>query len=266
MEFFEAIILGAVQGVAEWIPISSEGVTLLVATKLFEGSITIKEMITISLYLHLGTFLAALIYFKKDIWYLIKQLFQYKKANEKTKNLINFYIIATLVSGLLGLLILGGITELEGAIAFSQGAILITLGILLLLTGLLQIWHKHEGKRVSTDINITDGIITGVAQGLAVIPGFSRSGFTVSALLLRGIKDTDALKLSFILSLPIVLIGNIILDTSPFIFTLGSLMGLTLSFVFGLLTIHGLLKLSQKFQFGWFVIFFGVLVIGSVLI
>ena len=265
MDFLEAIVLGIVQGIAEWIPISSEGLTTLIAVNLLKGS-TLNELITVSLYLHLGTFFAALIYFRKDVVYLTKQLFQYKKSDPETKNLINFYVVATLISGCLGLLILKGITGLESLIALSQGAILITLGIFLVFTGLFQVWRKYEGERDSTDLKLSDGIIVGIAQGLAVVPGLSRSGLTVSALLLRKFKDTQALKLSFILSLPIVLIGNIVLNTSRFIFTWGSFIGLLMSFVFGLITIHFLLRLSERFQFGWFVFLFGVLVMASVFI
>ncbi|MBU2101295.1 undecaprenyl-diphosphate phosphatase [Patescibacteria group bacterium] len=265
MDFLEAIVLGIVQGIAEWIPISSEGLTTLIAVNLLEGS-TLNEIITVSLYLHLGTFFAALIYFKKDVVYLIKQVFQYKKADEETKNLINFYVIATLVSGGLGLLILKGITGLESVIALSQGAILMALGILLVATGLLQVWRKYEGERDPADLKLSDGVIVGIAQGLAVVPGLSRSGLTVSVLLLRKFKDTQALKLSFILSLPIVLIGNVVLNTSQFIFTWGSLIGLVMSFIFGLITIHFLLRLSERFQFGWFVLLFGILVMASVFI
>jgi undecaprenyl-diphosphatase len=112
-------------------------------------------------------------------------------------------------------------------------------------------------------LEITDSVMAGVAQGISVIPGISRSGFTVATLLLRDIDDAQSLKLSFIMSLPVVLMGNILLNTSQFVFTLQSFVALVLAFGFGFLTIHFLLKTAEKTPFGWFMIFFGFLVSAS---
>jgi len=100
-----------------------------------------------------------------------------------------------------------------------------------------------------------------VVQGFAALPGLSRSGLTVSTLLFRKVNEKDSLKLSFLLSLPIVLGGNILLNSEYFNFSLDSLISLSASFLFGLLTIHYLLKLAKKINFGWFVFAFGALMI-----
>jgi hypothetical protein len=89
MNFLEAAILGIVQGVAEWIPISSEGVTVLLGAKFFTG-ITITELIRFSLFLHLGTFFAALVYFREDVSDLVRKTINYKKTDEETKKLIQW--------------------------------------------------------------------------------------------------------------------------------------------------------------------------------
>ena len=110
-----------------------------------------------------------------------------------------------------------------------------------------------------------DALFAGVLQGIAVLPGLSRSGLTVAALLFRKIKETDALKLSFLMSLPVVLGGNIVLNflDDGIEFNTSSLVALGASFVVGLLTIKYLLKISQKINFGWFAIGFGVLTLIS---
>ncbi|MCR4260877.1 MAG: undecaprenyl-diphosphate phosphatase [Candidatus Colwellbacteria bacterium] len=265
MNVIEAIVLGIAQGLTEWIPISSEGVTVLLGVKFFDG-ITVTELIRLSLYLHLGTFLAAVVYFKKEIVALLKQLFKYPQADATTKAALNFYVIATLISGTLGLTILKLVEKLEGNFDLSSKVMVIALGILLLITGSIQLKRKIEGKREEGQANLMDSVLTGMAQGLSVLPGFSRSGMTVATLLLRGFDDARSLKMSFILSLPIVLAGNILLNAVNFVFTAELFVALALSFLVGMASIHFLLKFAERIKFGYFVIFFGVLVIASALI
>lgn len=261
----QAITLGGLQGIFEWLPVSSEAVITLLSLQFIEG-ITTQESIALALYLHMGTFLAALVYFRKEVGGLLRQTIAYKKADEETKKTINFYVVATLVSGVLGYLIFRGIVGLESWLEPQKVAITIILGMLLLITGVVQLLSRHSGPRSPKDLTATDSVFVGIAQGFAVIPGISRSGFTISALLLRGVDDNHSLKLSFILSLPIVLFGNIFLNTSSFIFTPELFLALVASFVLGLLTIRALLEVANKIKFGWFVLIFGALVIGSVFI
>src|SRR3989339_2261259 len=101
----EQIILGIIQGIAEWLPISSEGLIILVKSNFFSQA-TLGENIRLALFLHLGTFLAALIYFRKDVFSLFNALFNFKKSEAETKKLFRFLIGATLISGILGLTLL----------------------------------------------------------------------------------------------------------------------------------------------------------------
>jgi undecaprenyl-diphosphatase len=95
----ESLIIGAVQGIGEWLPVSSEGIILLMKANFFASTETLSEAIHYSLFLHFGTFLAALVYFRKKVWLLLKTLFKYKKASEENKKILNFLILGTLVSG-----------------------------------------------------------------------------------------------------------------------------------------------------------------------
>ncbi|GAG03940.1 unnamed protein product, partial [marine sediment metagenome] len=106
----------------------------------------------------------------------------------------------------------------------------------------------------------------GIVQGFSSLPGLSRSGITISTLLLKKFDDTSALRLSFLMSLPVVLFGNLFLNLNDFTLTSAAIYGLLASFIFGLLTIHILMNLSKRINFGWFVLIFAVLLMASVLI
>ncbi|MFH1559589.1 MAG: undecaprenyl-diphosphate phosphatase [Patescibacteria group bacterium] len=261
----ESLILGITQGIAEWLPVSSEGLIFLIKSNFFNRGESLVEITQIALWLHLGTFLAALIYFRHDVIKLVKALFKFKSASVELQNTLKFLIISTLISGVLGILLLWLISEIEVTIETSIGVttkiVTLVIGILLLVTAFLQLKAKSIGLRKTEDLRTSDGIILGVAQGLAVLPGLSRSGLTISSLLLLKINSELALKLSFLMSLPIVLGGNIILNLEKFSLGWDSFISLFTSFIFGYLTINILLKISKKINFGWFVLGFGILMI-----
>lgn len=262
LTIIQQLILGLVQGVAEWLPISSSGMSILVMSNLF-GINDLGFLIHSALFLHLGTFLAALIYFHKDVIHLIKSFFNWKKSSREDKNVLRFLMIATIISGIIGLIILKFLSELN----IAGKVITFSVGVLLLFTGIIQIKIKNRGLRKEIHIKNQDSIILGVAQGLASLPGISRSGITIGALCIKKFDDTTALRLSFLMSLPIVLLGNIIFNFQDFsIISSTATYGLLASFVFGLLTIHGLMKISKKVNFGYFVLGFAILMILSVLI
>ncbi|MDD3374107.1 MAG: undecaprenyl-diphosphate phosphatase [Candidatus Omnitrophica bacterium] len=263
--WIENIILGIAQGIGEWLPISSEGLIALIKINFFSGE-NLFSIIKLALFLHLGTFCAAFVYFRKDVLSLLKALFFYKTAEEKNKKLLTFLIISTTISGLLGFGLITLLSQIENQIRLSGKIITAGVGILLLLTALLQIRTKKTGSRNISDLKKTDAIILGFIQGFAVLPGLSRSGTTVAALLLKKFDKTVALKLSFLMSLPIVLIGNIFLGIKYFEFSFEALAGFLFSFIFGLLTIHLLFKIAEKVNFGYFILFFGILTIISVFI
>ena len=262
MDLLQQIVLGIVQGIFEWLPFSSEGFLLLVQSNFFEP-VEINFFIRQALFLHLGTFFAALIYFRKEVSEVFKGLRYYKKVEGETKKLINFLIIATVISGFVGLAFLQALKFIDTQIIFTSKIITLGVGIFLLATGFLQLKSKSAGTRNLYHLNNADGVILGFVQGLASLPGLSRSGLTISALLLRNLDETQSLRLSFIMSLPIVLMGNIILNFSDFSFISDLWLGVLVAFIFGWLTIHLLMKLSKTIRFGYFVILMAILVIGS---
>lgn len=255
----EAVILGAVQGITEWLPVSSEGAIVLIKIHFF-GEEDISSVIRYALFLHLGTFLAAAIYFHHDVWRLTKTLLNFKEAQEEDRKTLSFLIIATIVSAILGYVLFLGLETIEEVALISGKAATLFVSILLLITGILQLRIKNSGLRSVKDLLPRDGVILGVLQGLSVLPGFSRSGFTVAGLLLRKIQDTDALRLSFLMSLPIVLAGNIVLNIETLMeWNFVMFVALVSSFIVGLLTIHLFLRIAERVNFARFVIGFALI-------
>lgn len=262
---FEFTILGIIQGIAEWLPVSSEGAIVLTQVTFFD-SVNFDQIIQTALWLHLGTFLAALVYFWKDVVRILGSLFHYKQAPVEQQYLVRFLIISTLISGVLGYALISVLASVFDQFESSARVIVIAVGVLLLVTAYLQFRAKHGGTRQLSQLSVSDSVLLGLVQGFAALPGLSRSGLTVSALLIRGFDKELALRVSFIMSLPIVFAGNIILQWSNPNFSPEALVGLLFSFIFGLATIHGLIKLAEKINFAYFILFFALLTFISAFI
>lgn len=247
MNALTLVILGALQGVLEWLPVSSEGMLVAVITLLGENPST---AIDYALFLHAGTMMAALLYYKKEFKEMILE-----------GTLLKFTLIVTLVTALIG----GILYFMLRTISSLIGAWIITLiGGALIVTGLMQLKKKKGLKTKPTN---SDAVITGIAQGFSILPGISRSGTTISTLLFKGFKGSTAIKLSFILSVPAILIAQtgLGLMNSPAI-TWQGVWGLMSSFVIGLITIKALTKAAKKVNFGKFCIIMGIIMIITILI
>jgi len=265
MDFFQQVLLGIIQGITEWIPISSEGMLLFITSNFFSPTtVDIELFLRQALFLHLGTFFAALIYFRKRVKELVEGVFNYERSDPETRRTLKFLLISTVISGIVGMAILNFFELVKiQEIPITSAFVNFFIGSLLLITGSMQLKASSAGYRREYHLKNTDSVLLGFLQGLAVLPGLSRSGLTVSGLLFRNINETTALKLSFIMSLPIVLLGNIILNFRDFIFIKSMFFGLLVSFIFGLMTIHVLMYFSRRVKFGHFVISFGLLAIAA---
>ena len=254
----EALLLGIVQGITEWLPISSEGINTLLLVNIFQKPV--EDAILISLWLHGGTFLAALVFFRRDIAQLLGHIPHYLGELRgglvgPLGNTLSFLILATGLSGLLGLpLLLLAIREKEFS---SPHLVTAALGALLIISGLVQrLARTRVGVRGQASTG--DGLVVGLAQAVSVLPGLSRSGLTVSALLLLGIHPSQAIRLSFLMSLPAVLgLMSWFLVTGQGHFAVQDLAGLGTAFLFGLLTIGLLTRAAQRVPFWKFSLFMG---------
>lgn len=264
ISFWQSIILGVIQGITEWLPVSSKGINTLVL--LYFTQMPLVEAYQLSIWLHTGTLFAALIYFRHDVSGLVRNLPNYFKRDNCTANsstLTTFLIITTVVSAALGApLLLFSLTQ----ITFLEGYAISIIGIFLIATGLLQRFSlRSSGTKTVTGRK--DAVLLGAVQALSVIPGLSRSGLTVSTLLLRGYEAGQAMRLSFLMSIPLVLGAEIGLNlVGGASFNLVSLGGIIAAFLFGVLTIGALLKLAKRIQFWKFCIFLGLLSLAAMVV
>jgi len=238
----DLILAGFLQGVLEWLPISSEGVITLMLN--FIGY-SFRDGMNISLFLHLGTLMATLSFFYKEIISLI---------NLKNKQLLSFIVLSGLTTSLIGLpfyLILQ-----KSNFNNMMGQILI--GLALLVTGFFQLKRKNLGEREVGDVKDKDGLLTGLAQGFSVLPGISRSGSTTLILNLRGFNIQNALRLSFLSGI-IPIFGAQLLTgvKGGFFFKKEYLVAVLVSFVVGRITISYFLKIAERINFGLFCVVFG---------
>lgn len=276
MGLLEAIFLAVVQGMAEFLPISSSG-HLAIFKCVFK--VNTETGMLYDIMLHMGTLVAVFIVFWKDIWQLIKEgfalLFDFfcnagcllanffrteKKPYRKVvdtpyRRFVMLIIISTIPTGILGIL-LGDIVE-------AAGQTLIVPGICLLITSvLLMISDKVTEKNYNEEnTSYVKGVIIGTVQGIATFPGISRSGSTITAGLLCGLERSFAVKYSFILSIPAIL-GAAVLEFKDFdklsvtgIEMLNYCVGTIIAAVIGYICIRWLLVLVKNKKFKFFAIY-----------
>jgi len=243
MDLIQAILAGLVQGTIEWLPLSSQGQVMALLLALGE---TGSEALKAAVFLHFGTIFAALYYFRKEV----KELIQFKD-----KELGKFLLIALVASGITGIPLY---FLLDAFVAgFNPGIILLLIGVLLIAMGLIQLKKKIVKK---TTLSNKNAFFLGLAQGFAVLPGISRSGATTSALLFEGFEPEKAFRLSFLLSIPSVLVADILfgLDhgfpSNPEFF-----IGVIIAAIVGFASISILLRVAKKINFSKFCIGFGLL-------
>jgi len=236
-ETINYLILGLMQGVLEWVPISSEGMVALAARYLG----TAQNPVELALFLHTGTLLAALIYYRRD-WARVLML--------KDRRLIKFLAITAAVSLPLGFVIV----QMASQAAMGAGLLALT-GFGLLFTARFQ--EKKARLKISEN-KIT--ILAGLMQGLAAIPGFSRSGSTIFALSLKDLPPAKILRLSYLMSVPALAASTAYLAVfKAEDFSLALWPALAASFVVGWLTLDFLTKFAAKINFAKFALFFALL-------
>ena len=207
MNLIQAILMGIVQGLSEFLPVSSSAHLVFTSNfyKVFKGIEIVQhsnEEVFFDIMLHFGTLIAVLIFFRKDIAAIIKALWE----GVKTKDFSNreaklglYIIIGTIITIILALPMQGFAEKL----VFSPEIV----GLLLVATGILlfgaEYFSNHHQK--NNEMTLKNSILIGLAQGLAVLPGLSRSGWTIATGLFSGLDRVTAARYSFLLSIPIIL-------------------------------------------------------------
>lgn len=233
---WDYILLGFLQGIFEWIPISSEGVVAIFSSYLIKD----YNSVDLALFLHLGTVLAAIVYFWKD-WINLVQF--------KDKEFLRFFIIVTFISGTLGFFVY----KMARDVSMGTGLLVLT-GLGLLLTS----WFQKTNIKLNINKDVSS-IIVGLLQAISAIPGVSRSGSTVFGLSLTESDPTEILKRSYMISVPVVVGSSLYLYIKDPVIASSSWIAVIFSFIFGIISLKLLLDFSKKVNFSKFTLIFGIL-------
>ena len=248
MSVFKAIILGIIQGIAEFLPISSSA-HLILFPYLFNWE---ESSLAFDIALHFGTMMAVLVIFFKDWWDLFIGAVRDVKDKKKSTNGKMFWnlVIATIPAALVGVLL---DDVIENVVRNKIWLIALALAVMGLLIYLGDKWaYKHY--KIETkfeDISLKQALIVGISQAFAVIPGFSRSGTTILAGRLQGISKEAITKFTFLMSVPVIC-GATILKVGDLEFTKEVIIGIITSFAMGVLAIKFLLNYIKKHDFSVF--------------
>ena len=245
------IILGAVQGICEFLPISSSGHLVLLST-LFG----IKDSLFVSIILHLATLIAVIFVFWKDVKYLL--------LHPLSSQAIKIYL-ATISTCIIVLAFMPFIGD-----SFSGKYLAFCFFISSVILFIVDYLSQKIKSKSFTNKN---ALIMGVAQGLAILPGISRSGATISAGLLSGADKNESAKFSFLMSIPIILLStfeeifSLIIKKEPLsVNGIGIVLAFIIAFIIGILSIKVMLKITQKSQFKWFSIYLLILAIICIIV
>ena len=257
IDAIKSVILGIVQGVSEWLPISSKTQELIASHLLLDLPITIAY--TFGLFMEMGSIGSALIYFRKDVVRVFKDMF-----------LLKFLVVVTVVTGIVGVP-LYIISEKLLQNAYNPAIPMLILGVILIADGVyIKLTRENVKPREAKSLSLKHMIIIGVAQGLAALPGVSRSGMTVSTMLLLGIKPEDAFRYSYLAYIPAAIgaVGTTILFTKHNVAYAVSQIGLgglaiavITALVTGILVIGFLLRIAKTRKVYLIDFFLGVVAI-----
>lgn len=258
MEVLKALIIGIIQGLTEFLPVSSSGHIEIGQAILGYNNLGDQETI-FSVVLHLATALSTIVIFRKEIVGILAGLFKFQN-NEETR--FSFFIVVSMIpAALVGILFEDEIDQ------FFSGDLLL-VGAMLLITGLL-LFLADKAKNTEKSVGIIESIVIGISQAIAIMPGISRSGATISTAVLLGIDRTKAAKFSFLMVVPLIF-GKIAKDLLDGAFMISNEMMIPLiagfigAFFTGLWACKFMIKLVQNSKLVYFSIY--CFVVGAIAI
>lgn len=271
MNFIQAVLMGIVQGLSEFLPISSSAHLVFTSNfyKVFKGIEIIQhsnEEIFFDIMLHFGTLIAVLIFFRKEIAEILKALWcgiKTKDFSDKNAKLGIYILLGTLITVVLAL----PMEKVAEKLVYSPAIV----GILLVITGFVLFYSEYRSKKtaVKSEVDLKSSIFIALAQGLAVLPGFSRSGWTIATGLFNGLDRLTAARYSFLLSIPIILGASMVYPFIKIDFHeavtynwTAIAAGTVVSGLVGYLCIKYFLKFVSKFSlaiFGYYCVIMGIL-------
>ncbi len=253
MDWWTAIVLGIMQGITEWLPISSTGQSSLIMINGF--GLDPKIAISLGLAIHLGTALSVVVKYPKDLIRMI---------DLTTGKMPEFYWAVTIISIISAIPFLLLLEATFDNNLWTGDTITIFIGLALVITGLIIRADYTVKPKKLTKASYKDYMILGIAQGFAVLPGISRSGMTVATLLMRDYEKMSSMKFSFLLSVPVSIAAAIYFIVFGDMASIGLgpyIVAGFFAFVFGLFTMDLLMKVAKRVNFSMFCIFFGLVAV-----
>ncbi len=266
-ELVFALLIGIVQGVVEWLPVSSQGNLSIVVTLVTD--IDPVAAVDLALFVQLGTIVSAATYYREDIREALENAPSWRPqvAYEPRNADTTFVVLASAATGVVGIPLY--LTLREAASALTGGVFVALIGTLLVSTGILQRASESVDIARRETPTLFDTLLVGGLQGFSILPGISRSGTTVSVMLLRGYDGPVSLRLSFLLSIPASFGAAVLVVVSngglPGISPLAAAVALVSSALVGVLTIDALMRFVERVPF-WAVCVFlgGLAVVGGI--
>ena len=254
-ELVIAFLAGIVQGIVEWLPVSSQG---NLAVFLSAVGTDPEIALQLALFLQLGTTLSAATYYRADIATAATAVpgWRLRGAYDADNALVSYIVVACLMTGIVGIPLY--IVAVDFASELTGGAFVAIIGVLLLITGGIQIASESVSVALNETPTFLDSVLVGAVQGIAILPGISRSGITTGALLFRQYDPPAAFRLSFLLSIPASMGGAALTVVGagglPGISPTAAILALAVSAVVGYLTIDALMRVVERIPF-WLVCF-----------
>ncbi len=262
MSWLEAFILGVIQGLTEYLPVSSSG-HLAIGSALF--GIQGEDNLTFTIVVHVATVLSTLVILWKEVGWIFRGLFKFQ-MNDETKYVINI-LISMIPIGIVGLFFKDKVEEIFGSGLFI-------VGLMLLVTATLLAFSYYAKPRTREHISMKDAFIIGLAQACAVLPGLSRSGSTIATGLLLGDKKEKLAQFSFLMVIPPIL-GEALLDgmkivkgaaeASADVSLTALIVGFLSAFVFGCLACKWMIDIVKKGKLIYFAIYCALVGLGTLL-
>lgn len=251
MEIIKTIILGIIQGIGEFLPISSSAHLILVPY-LFGWE---ESSMAFDIALHFGTLSAVLVIFFKDWWNLfigaVKKIT--KKEDSFNNKMFWYMVLATVPGALLGFLLDDIVENVFRKQIWLIASSLAVMGVLIYLGDKWS--EKHYKKQTEFEnISLKQALFIGLSQALAIIPGFSRSGTTILTARLLGLSKKAATKFTFLLSVPIIA-GATILEVGNLELSIETFIGVFIAFIVGIFSIKFLLNYIKKHDFSVFAVY-----------
>ena len=246
MDYLIALILGIVQGLTEFLPVSSSG-HLEIVKGIFSTDFEAKESLLMTVVLHFATALSTIFIFRKDIFEIISGIFSKDHVDQRSFSLK--IIVSMVPAGLVGIFF-NDIIE-----TFFDGQ-LILVGFMLIITGIL-LFFADRAKPTSNVISIPQSFLIGISQAIAILPGISRSGATIATSVILGLDKTSSAKFSFLMVVPLIfgkvakdlLDGNILSET----INIGPLiLGFIAAFFTGLLACKWMIEIVKSSKLKYF--------------